>query len=342
MSYQPAFEEFLGALGANPDIIPHQVDLIQDRVLLINIPITEQSKAVFLDQRALTPHTKGGWCSWDQLRAAASATRPGRLSYILHVGHCGSTLISRLVEAVGAGRALREPLPLRTIAIDAADAHDGASLLTDDERTARLRVLERLWARPPGAVVKATSMCNGLIDALEPDAQIVFAFVKPAIYLALLLGGANTMTDLRNFAQMRYRRLAALVGGLKPLPELKPGELAAMSWLAETASIAGSNRDVLDVDFDGFLASPEKGLATICNNLGRNPNAAAIRSAVSGPIMSRYSKAQEHAFTAETRAQIIAEDSAIHGEAIRIGMKWLERTSARFAAGKAAMGRFAA
>lgn len=336
-----AAQSFLAILARDPAVYPFQVDLVGDQVFLASIPLERQAEAIFLDQRALTPQTKGAWAPWREVARAAREAHAGNLAYLLHAGHCGSTLLSRLIEAATGARALREPLPLRALAEDAADARFGASFLTSQMRAERLAVLERIWSRG-GAVIKATSICCGLVDEFRSDAPVAFIYVRPEIFLTLLLGGANTHLDLRNFAKMRVRRMLSKTRLPTPLETMTPGELAAMSWLVEASSIAAAKRRVIDVNFDRFLADPAPALSALCRALGFPADDAAVGAAIEGPIMRRYAKAPEIAYDASTRAEIIAEDGVRCREEINRGLRWLEHVGATFPAGDEALSRFGA
>lgn len=334
------FAHLMAGLGGDAAIIPHQLDLLNEQVLLTRIPVAAQAAASFLDQRALSPTTEGAWFPWTDFASSAAKLPDGAPAYILHLGHCGSTLLSRLVEAATGRRALREPLPFRTFAIDAADAHDGAAFLSQDERRGRLSLFERVFARGGDAVVKATSICNDLAAELSPTAPVVFVYVKPATYLAAMLGGANAQTDLRGFAQMRFRRLKSRIPDLQPLASLSTSELAALCWLTEASAIAAVPRDVFAVDFDAFLVLQPETLARLCAHLGAPAAAEKVQGALTGGVMSRYAKATEHAYNAATRAAGLAEARARFGVEIRTGMAWLEQTAKRFALGEKTLQRF--
>lgn len=333
------FDRLLAALASDPAIYPHQLDLLTDRVLLTRLPLAAQSEASFLDQRAIRPDTEGAWFAWAQFEAAAAAAPPGAPAYILHIGHCGSTLLSRLVEIAAGKRVLREPLPLRTFAFEAADALQGAALLSEEERRRRLATFERLWSRG-GSVVKATSICNDLAGALDANALAAFVFVRPEVHLATLLAGPNSQADLRGFAQMRYRRLKARHPEMAALSSLRAGELAALCWLTETASIAEAERKLHAVDFDGFLVEPAPALAALSAHLGSPADEKYIEAALAGPTMSRYAKAPEHGYDAAMRRQVLDEARRKSGEEIARGLSWLEREGQRFRAGAIALERF--
>lgn len=334
------FAHFLTGLAGDAEIIPHQVDLLTDQVLLTRIPLAAQAAASFLDQRALTPNTEGAWFAWAEFAREASKLPPSAPAYILHLGHCGSTLLSRLVQSATGRRALREPLPLRTFAIDAADAHEGAAILAPPERRQRLVLFECVFARDKGAVVKATSICNDLAPELSPNAPVAFVYVKPEVHIAANLGGPNSYADLRGFAQMRMRRMRSRLPDVEPLSALGPGELAALCWLTEASAIAAATRDIFTVDFDAFLSAQEETLARLCAHVGSPASADSIKAALSDGIMSRYAKATEQVYNAETRVAGLAEARGRFRKEIRNGLSWIERTANRFAAGEKALQRF--
>jgi hypothetical protein len=336
---QSRFAHLLAGLASDAEIIPHQLDLLSDRVLLTRIPLAAQAAASFLDQRALAPNTEGAWFSWTEFASGAHKLPVSAPAYILHVGHCGSTLMSRLVETATGRPALREPLPLRTLATDAADALSGAGFLSGEERRRRLALLERVLARR-GAVVKTTSICNDLAPDFSAQAHIAFVYIKPEVFLAAMLGGPNSQTDLRGFAQMRVRRLKSRLPELQPLPTLSGGEVAALCWLTETSAIVAAKRDVLAIDFDQFLGAKEEVLARLCAHLGAAVDAAAVKSALAGGVMDRYAKATEHAYNAETRAAGLVEARSVFATEIRAGLAWLERTAKQFPEGGAALSKF--
>jgi hypothetical protein len=83
-------------------------------------------------------------------------------------------------------------------------------------------------------------------------------------YLATPLAGQNSPIDLRGHGQER-RRLQSRVGTARPLHTLSIGELAAMSWLAESWTqreavkrFAGS---VIALDFEAFLSNVADSIA---------------------------------------------------------------------------------
>ena len=308
--------------GLDHRVYAHQLNLLNDTVLLVQLSDTELNEHSFLDERIFRPDMKFEWVPWDQFEAQTTSLPCEPPSYIFHIGHCGSTLLSRLVAAETSTQALREPLPLRTFAIDSADGTAG--MLGDEALRKRVRFFERVWAP---ATVKATSICTNIIDLVHADAPVVFLYQQAETHLAVILAGENALQDLRGFGQNRYRRLAALAPDLLPLASLSIGELAAMTWLAEVSSgsKAMKGREVLKLDFDAFLQRPEECLADVCRALDLNATAESCTAAVAGPIMRSYSKAPEHAYDAKLRDEVIADSRQRNAAEIAKGMKLIDR-----------------
>lgn len=333
----------LNDFSAGKLVIPHQLELLNDSVLLVRLTESGFRNHSFLDQRILHQGTPHEWLPWKQFETAAEALTRRVPGYIFHIGHCGSTLLSRLVSAATGTLAIREPLPLRTIAIDKVDSKSG--YLSDEGRRARLELFERAWSRgAEKTVIKATSICTNIMSVVSADAPRVFMYQQPRTHLAVVLAGENKLQDLRGFAQNRHRRLAAFDADLPPLAELGVAELAALSWLAEIVSAHQSVTDhaIHCVDFDGFLRQPREILAAVCKHLGLETDSGRCDAALAGRIMQTYSKAPEYNYGPELRAEVIAESLQINSSDIALGLDWIDRVAASSAALSAAVTAFAA
>ncbi len=181
--------------------------------------------------------------------------------------------------------------------------------------------------------MKATSSAGRLavpILGVSEGARAIYMNLRAEPYLATLLAGANSQTDLRGHGPERMRRLQARSAvPLEPLHTLSSGELAALSWLAETASqhaaLARFTSRVMALDFDAFLASIADGMGQILDHFGLSPDARYLAQIGRSAVLTRYSKAPEHAYTPELRADVLRESRRDNREEIRKGMRWLER-----------------
>jgi hypothetical protein len=224
------YRDLPGALWVHPQ----RIDLLRDALLMVRVDALTLEQASFLDDRIVNRDTAAGWFTWSQVaqRVVAGATATPA-HYVFHVGHCGSTLVSRLIGELGIAQ-LREPLPLRTLAEVQAGLDAAESRWSRATFAVRLSLIAALFDRGDGPrVVKATSFCNDLAPALLATnstrrATIVYTRLRP--YLANVLAGANSRLDLLAAAPQRLKRLAARTGGpVGCLHEMSAGALAGMS-----------------------------------------------------------------------------------------------------------------
>ncbi len=330
--------DFLSRLPNSPDVYPQGIDLIHQALLLVQFDAAAYRAASFLDDRILTPKVRGVWVPITRVAAAARAVQNMRpLHFIFHTGHVGSTLVSRLLDETGVVLPLREPLPLRVL----ANAHDALgkpdSLLSEAHFETLLDLFLALWRRGYGdsraVVLKATSSAGRVAEPLltrRSDARAICLNLRPEPYLATLLAGQNSASDLRGHAAERMRRLIRTLSLERPTPlhALSPGEVAAMSWLTETATQYGVLQRfagrVIREDFDAVLADVAGSMARVAAHFGLTADEQYLSTIARSLALTRYAKAPEHAYTPELRTQILGEARRTHAAEIRKGMVWLE------------------
>src|SRR3569833_106935 len=314
-------------LSASALLYPQKLDTARDQVFLVRREEAAYRAASFLDDRILTHATRGSWLPWPvlvQATAAPPAQRP--LHFIFHTGHVGSTLLSRLIDETGVTLGLREPLPLRTL----AELSDSGS----PQFEARLPVFLKLWRRgflgTKAVVLKATSATGRIAPQLlnaSPGSRAVYLNLRLEPYLATLLAGANALVDLRGFEADRARRVRAAIGDMPDPGSI--GELAAMSWLAESlaqqAAVRAYPDRVMPVDFDHLLAKLGHTMNSVLDHFAipYPPGFAAAISA--SPVLSRYSKGPEHAYSRTLRQQLLMQARAQHAAALRAGQLSLDK-----------------
>ena len=315
-------------LAASPAWYP--LSVAGDRVSAVQLQEADYAAASFLDERILAESRRRGTFSLAATAAAAARLAP-RSHYLFHIGHVGSTLISRLIGARPAFFSLREPALLRALGRPAAAGSNSMPL------RAVLALLARTWRGEQRAVIKATSFVSEhgpriLAESEAPRAILIHA--RPLAYLRAILGGPNSRIEARTLAPERLRRLQrrAPETAAGPAPRSE-GEWVAMSWLAEMSALAAIAQhfpaQVQWVDFDEFLGAPEAALATLFRTLGAPAEPGEIETLLAGPIMRRYSKAPEHAYDAALRREVLAAADWQFGEEIQLGLKWLESAARR-------------
>jgi len=321
----------------NPALFAQKLDLVRGLIFIVRLTQGAYRAASFLDDRVLTAQMQSGWLPHDALAAAlAAAPAPRALHVIFHTGHVGSTLLSRLLDELGGVLPVREPLPLRTL----AETHDklGAidALVSEAAFAGALETQIALWSRgfadTRAVIVKATSSAGRIAPVLlaaRPDARAVYLNTSAETYLATLLAGENSPLDLKGMGGERIARLTRIAGAPdRPLHALSLGELAAMTWLterlAQQAALAAAPERVLACDFDALLAQPGETVAQVGAHFGLDADARTLDAIADSPVLTRYSKAPEHAYSPALRAEILGEARMRCGDEIRNGMAWLE------------------
>lgn len=321
------------AFAQSPALLPQVLDLANDRVMLLELTQADYRAASFLDQRAMTPERRRHWAGWAELEAA-TPTRADA-DFIFHIGHVGSTLVSRLLGELRTVFALREPLILRSLAEIALVRDRPESPWPPQAFAPRLRAviawLSRAFDPAQRALVKATSFAGELAaDTLAAGNRAIFMTVSPERYIETILAGENSRQELAMLSGQRlvrlHRRLGAEPWKLWELPE---AQRAALGWACETATLAEAARDaasgqLLWLDFDAFLADPARRLCEAAEFLGHELSARDAQAIVAGPIMRRYSKAPEHGYSPELRAELLAQVRRERGREISEALEWLE------------------
>lgn len=320
----------------NPEFLPFKLDLIARRVLLVRLTAQQRREAAFLDERALPPGVEGAWLSLDALPARDDAAPADA---IFHIGHCGSTLLSRLLETWPQLQGLREPLPLRTLAEAWPHLQAPESRLSPMQAQRLLQTLWHAWSRPLGdharSLVKATSGCNGLAEPLldaMPAMRAILLDMPLRPYLATLLKSPDSTRDAATAAAERLHDLQARgFGDGVFLHALSLPQQCAMGWLAERirfdALAHACPQRVLRVDFEQLLARPEATLHAIATHLELDPSG--IAAAMASPAWHRYAKAQDHGYGREDRAHDLALAMQRHDTEIATGVAWVEACAQR-------------
>lgn len=331
----------LAEMLAAPQLVPHALDETGQRLLLLQFDEQTLREASFLDQRVVGQQPRGSWQELETVLAAIDTHAPDDANYIFHLGHVGSTLISRLLGAVDGVLALREPQILRSLAEIESQRHRVDCLWDPDRIDGRIRALRRLFARRfrPGerSIVKATSFASQIATRLvAPDAKALFLRVSAASYLTTILAGENSRKEATVLAPQRLARLDRLLPDMPwRLWSMGEGEKIALGWLVEMLTLehaeqALPNGSVLPVDFDAFLARPASELLAMARHLALPLDEGSARQLVEGPLMNRYSKAPEHAYSPQLRRDLQRQAAEQHREALADGLAWLEAGAARY------------
>ena len=322
-----------GSLTRSPELFPYSLESNGERIAFIKLTQSDYEKASFLDGRILAPGTPMELITWREVaEALESGDLEERCGFIFHIGHVGSTLLSRLIGAHPSAFVLREPLLLR------AFAQVNAETVSDARLSDTLKLFSRTFQAHQLAVIKATSFVSELAAKLLMRAsspKAIMMSVPPESYFATILGGPNSRQESRTLAPSRLMRLQRRLGEQPwELASLSEGEILALTWVCEMAALTegshAADGRVLWVNFDQFLNNPAQSLTSVLNHLEMDASAQTVAAILAGPDMQRYSKAPEHAYDAQLRSDVLNHARARHGNEIRRGLVWLERAAARF------------
>jgi hypothetical protein len=288
-------------------------------VRLITMSRESYRAASFLDDRILQQPVDGQVVvPWRDVAAAVAGELRADARWIFHIGHVGSTLVSRLLGEIDGVLAVREPRLLRDLAIcppQIRSEHIGSVP----------KLMSRTFAARELACVKATSFASEIAPELVPSGECaLFMYAMPAIYIASILAGENSLKELRSLADFRLARLA--MRSIDLLSARHEADLAAIAWACEMTALEAAaeampDRHIAWTDFDAMLANMEAELSRVAQFFDFDEDVAAIAT---GPLMSRYSKALEHAYSPMLRRQLIGETSEQHRGEIDAALAMLD------------------
>lgn len=284
-------------------------------------------EASFLDDRMMAGNPPAKLVSLDELVTAGAMIEEDRAGWIFHIGHVGSTLVSRLLGELDGVLAIREPRALRDLTV-----MDGAEMA--GVANALRRTMGRTFAGSDLAIVKATSFVSEAAPLLiGPDAQALFLYASPKNYVASILAGPNSTLELKALEEPRRQRLARRGINLGNLPT--DAHRAAAAWMTEMLSLEAAANAIGEraqrFDFDQMLREMGDALSQAAAHFGLAPDPGQIRAVVEGPLMRRYSKAMEYDYSPDLRRELLADAVWQHGRDIDQALAWLRDEVGRHA-----------
>jgi hypothetical protein len=306
-------------------------------------------QASFLDQRLLAAVTEQNappsrTVPLAQLQGLIDHQPNQQPQFIFHIGHCGSTLISRALAAGPAILPLREPLGLRQLAASQPDQHNEPW-----ERSLQLVLAahSRTFQPKQTSMIKATSTCNALIRPmleLAPHSKALLLYLPLESFLAGMLGKQVPALDLRGHANMRLAEWQRLTG--RPLPltqgeEFTEAQWAVLAWLTSMVRLVQAQELYSDrcllLDFEKFLAAPASSLEHLIEFFSLNDSTTEILQAWPD-ISVGYSKQPEQPYSAFNRSKTLMRGRMQRGEEIQAGLDWAQEQIQPFPAFQACEG----
>ena len=273
--------------------------------------------ASFLDDRLVQQPVEAQIIPWPEVEASVVGDLRSDARWIFHIGHVGSTLVSRLLSDIDGVLALREPRLLRDLAL--------CPLPVREPYTRPVaKLMSRTFAAEEIACVKATSFASEIAPALVPPGErALFMYATPRNYIASILAGENSLKELHALAGPRRQRLEER-GIIFPEPR-NDAERAAIAWACEMTSLeaaaqAMGDRRIAWADFDTMLGDMAAELGRVADFFGFNADAARLDAIADGPLMKRYSKALEYEYSPSLRNELIAQETRLAGRDIEAAL----------------------
>lgn len=276
--------------------------------------------ASFLDDRMMQQPVDAQVIPWPQVEAAVAEALRSDARWIFHIGHVGSTLVSRLLGEIEQVLAVREPRILRDLALSPNEVR-GRYVSSIP------RLMSRTFDADGFACVKATSFVSEIAPELVPPGErALFMYATPANYIASILAGPNSLQELRMLAGSRAQRLAERLPPFRPVHH--DADLAALAWACEmtaleSAADAMADRQLLWADFDAMLDDMEAAFSRVADFFGFGASPEQLRAIARGPLMSRYSKDVSYDYSAGLRRDLIAEATNRHRPNIEAALAML-------------------
>lgn len=343
-------------IATSPAWFLRDIDPIADKAVLSPMDESSYRDSIFLDNRIIRAAARDLSVDLDALLKLAAragmARRP--VHYLFHIGHCGSTLLSRLLGECNGLMALREPPVLMGLSRSLRRLQEPGFPIKSDRWEALLELslccLGRTWRTDQTALVKPTSHAGNLIPRLltfTGEERAVMLYVGLETFLTTMLRPQmrrETMLFARDFRIADFNSL--MPGSPASIDDFGSGQLAAMSWLLHAREMAAALSDpsmgcrIKTLDFDRFLASPETMLSEVCDFLGQHPGPDTLSDLLARHL-GHSAKDPDRPFDAGLRQQELSAARKTHAADIETGLAWAEQIEGDNAFFRGLQNRFA-
>ncbi|MBU6469578.1 MAG: hypothetical protein KGI32_00665 [Gammaproteobacteria bacterium] len=327
----------LAGLRNGPDCMLQNLDLVNKRGLVLRVSERLYREASFLDDRMFTPQMEGYWFPLDRLVETLNGIAVPVPHFIFQVGHCGSTLISRLLAELPGNLPVREPMSLLTLAMTRRELGRPSSWVSAAQWQQCFELATRALARSyhpnDHAVIKVTSTAGNLLEALPPDAQhpprLLLLYIRLESLLAVMLRNSGLRDNIHAGSPAWIADFCRLTGRDDiRLSELSDAQQVVIKWLTLmllfTHAATAHPSEALLLDFDDFLKSPAAKLTGTADHFRLTFTAEQIDKLVSGPLMRSYSKIPMQTFNPDQREQELRDARRQFHDEIRNGLHWAE------------------
>lgn len=280
--------------------------------------------ASFLDDRLMQQAVDAQIIPWPEVETAIEGDLRSDARWMFHIGHVGSTLVSRLLGELDNVLAIREPRLLRDIAVSPPEVRERYIAAVP-------KLMSRTFAEQETACVKATSFASEIAAQLIPAGKrAVLMYARPRKYVASILAGENSVKELHALAGYRQQRLSSrAIEFPKPRTD---ADRAAIAWACEITTLEAADKAMGDrqtcwADFDVMLSNMPAELGRIAGFFGFEATEDQLEAIVAGPLMRRYSKDLGFEYSPTLREQLIEQEERLQGRDIDAALAMLETAS---------------
>ena len=328
---------FLQGLRSNPDFLLQNFDLANRRALVLRVNETLYREASFLDDRIFNPQIEGFWLPLESVLQEISQLTPGKPHYIFHVGHCGSTLISRLLAELPNCLPLREPMSLLTLAIARRELGHASSWVTNTQWNQLLQIairsLARTYRTSDKSLIKATSNAGNLLDTLstmmDGSSRILMMYISLESLLAVMLRTPDLRASIHAYSPVWMTDFCSLSGRNDLcLADLDDAQQITMKWLTllllfiQTTTAHPERTQMLN--FDDFLIKPEERFLNTARFFELDCQPEKAQQLLNGSLMRTYSKIPTQNFNPLQRRDELQNARQKFQPEIRAGLEWAE------------------
>ncbi|HEX6785408.1 MAG TPA: hypothetical protein VF098_12255 [Sphingomicrobium sp.] len=320
MSSAPLPEE----IARDATWLAQALDPVGGRVCLVAMSRESYRAASFLDDRLMQQAVDAQIIAWPDIEAAMVADLRTDARWIFHIGHVGSTLISRLLGEIEGVLGVREPRALRDLALVPPEVRGRYIGIIP-------KLMSRTFAENEFACVKTTSFVTEIAPALVPTGErALFMYAKARTYIASILAGENSLLELKSHEEYRRQRLGTR--GIEFSSLRNDADRAAAAWACEMTALEESaermdDRAIQWADFDEMLSDMPAGLKRTSEFFGFAADDTRLIEIAKGPLMRRYSKALEYEYTPALRYEVIADAERRHGREMGSALAMLDAAS---------------
>ncbi len=298
-------------LFTSPRMYPWRIDLTNGSALFVEMNEASYRSSRFLDHRIVRPESLAIEVGLDKLLSKFQTEKddlPNKtMSVIFHTGYCGSTLLSRCIEETSPSVVLREPDPLKTLALQKSELARNTKRQKEWEQLMRLFVFlcSRTFSPEQRPVVKSTSFgINLMPELLQLNSRYRAIFLHSPLKEVLL----STVKDPLRSDEARFKlhvsapftnSLFDRLGPTLEVDQLSDMQVIALLWCAYVSQYValietGEYSDqIRAIDFNQLLSQPVMMLENMYEFLGASIPRASIQNITSSDVWSTYSKAKD-------------------------------------------------